>query len=581
MAYTYTRLLSRRGLVMGTLGATASAAALALPVRCQGRVYPGASVLGTDLSGLTRVEARLLLEQSLAAFTSHAVTFTFEDRSWSASLADLGYTIELETMVDEALAQGRDAGIVDRYTSLLGMSDNHEISLVTTSQPDTLHAYLQSIDAEVRTESANARLVTSAGDVSILPARTGRELDLVALEATVAAAIPGGRHSTIPLQTRDISPEITAETLARAEGMAVQLVSAPVMFTYDGEQYPIDTDDLASALVIGRDGSSRLDAARIAARVDAIAAAVALAPRNVMLGWDSGLYLVEDDVDGRELDREAFAEALTSTARSATRTAPLPVQPVPAAARAGNLAELGIEQHLAYGSSSFAGSSETRATNVVVSATNISYKLVAPGEEFSFNALLGPITPDMGYVSGSIIQGDWAATDIGGGVCQVSTTVFRAAATAGFQFDEWHPHSWRLAFYEIDGSPPGFDAAIYQPNYDGEWEKDLRFVNPLDSWLLLMLVVDGDTVRAHFYGRDPGWTIEFGEARVSEPKSIPAPVERQNASLAPGERRLVQQARPGYTVRIRRTVTDRDGNVLADGDFVSDYRSQPEAWEVG
>jgi vancomycin resistance protein YoaR len=218
---------------------------------------------------------------------------------------------------------------------------------------------------------------------------------------------------------------------------------------------------------------------------------------------------------------------------------------------------------------------------VVVSANNISYKLVAPGDTFSFNELLGPISLDMGYVQGTIIKGDWAASDIGGGVCQVSTTVFRAAAKAGFQFEEWHPHSWRLGFYEIDGSPPGFDAAIYQPNYDGEWEKDLRFRNTLDSWLLLMLVVDGDTVRAHFYGRDPGWTVELGEAQVSEPKPIPDPVERSNAALAPGERRLVQRAQPGYLVRIRRTITDRDGNVLADGDFVSDYRSQPEAWEVG
>lgn len=581
LAYTYTRLLSRRGFVMGTLGATASAAALALPARCQGRVYPGASVMGADLSGLTRTEAQLLLEQSFSAFTTRAVTFTFDDRSWTASLADLGYTIDFEAMADAALSRGRDAGIVDRYVSLLGMADQYEIPLAITGQPDILQAYVKSIDTEIRIEAANARLVSSAGEVGILPSRTGQELDLAAMEAAVAFAITNGQQTTIPLQTRTVAPEVTTEALAQAEDEAIQLVAEPVVFTYEGEQYPIDTEQLANALVIGRDGSSRLDASRITERVDAIAAAVAQPPRNVMLGWDGGLYVVEDDVDGRELDREAFAEALTSTARSATRTASLPVSTVRAAARTDNLDELRIDQHLAYGSSSFAGSSQTRATNVVVSANNISYKLVAPGEEFSFNDLLGPITPDMGYVTGTIIQGDWAATDIGGGVCQVSTTVFRAAATAGFQFNEWHPHSWRLAFYEIDGSPPGFDAAIYQPNHDGEWEKDLLFTNPLDSWLLLMMVVDGDTVRAHFYGRDPGWTVEFGEARVSEPKPIPDPVERQNASLAPGERRMVQQARPGYTVRIRRTVTDHDGTILADGDFVSDYRSQPEAWEVG
>jgi len=300
-----------------------------------------------------------------------------------------------------------------------------------------------------------------------------------------------------------------------------------------------------------------------------------------MLGWDDGLYIVENDVDGAALDRESLAQLLTATARSETRTAPLPVTPVRAEARADNFEELGIDGHFAYGSSSFAGSSETRATNVVVSANNISYKLVSPGESFSFNDLLGAITVDNGFVEGTIILGDWAASDLGGGVCQVSTTVFRAAQNAGFRFPEWNPHSWRLAFYETDGSAPGLDAAIYQPNTPDEFEKDLIFVNPLDSWLLLMMVVDSDTVYAHLYGTDNGWNTEIFDARVSEPKPVGDPVERENSALAPGERRKVQNAQPGYVVRVRRKVTAVDGTVISDGDFVSDYRSQPEAWEFG
>jgi vancomycin resistance protein YoaR len=531
---------------------------------------------------MTRVESRLRLERALASFEAAAVTFTLGDRSWDASLAELGVTVDYDSMLDDAMARGRHEGPVERYSSLLGINDSYDVPLRTRANPDQLRTFLAGIGEEIRIEPKDARLISgSGGELEILPARTGQELDLAAVEARTNTAIVGGQHATIALQTVEIAPTLTAETLASAKGMAAQLISAPIVFTFNDDAYPIEPEDLSTALVIDRDGTSRLDADRIAERVDAIAAAVGSASRNVMLGWDDGLYVVEDDADGFELDRTSFGEALTSTARSASRTAPLAVQTVPAAARADNLSELGIDEHLAYGASAFTGSSQTRATNVVVSANNISYKLVAPGDTFSFNELLGPISLDMGYVEGTIIQGDWAASDIGGGVCQVSTTVFRAAAKAGFQFEEWHPHSWRLRFYEIDGSPPGFDAAIYQPNYDGEWEKDLRFQNTLDSWLLLMLVVDGDTVQAHFYGRDPGWTVEFGEAQVSEPKPIPDPVERSNSALAPGERRLVQRAQPGYIVRIRRTITAADGTMLADGDFVSDYRSQPEAWEVG
>ena len=96
-----------------------------------------------------------------------------------------------------------------------------------------------------------------------------------------------------------------------------------------------------------------------------------------------------------------------------------------------------------------------------------------------------------------------------------------------------------------------------------------------------MMVVDGDTAYAHLYGRDNGWSTEIFEPRISEPKEPEEPVERENDELARGERRKVTNAQPGYTVYLRRKVTDRDGNVISDGDFVSDYRSQPEAWEIG
>lgn len=97
-----------------------------------------------------------------------------------------------------------------------------------------------------------------------------------------------------------------------------------------------------------------------------------------------------------------------------------------------------------------------------------------------------------------------------------------------------------------------------------------------------MMVIEGDTVSAsaHFYGKANDWTVALGEPRISAPKPIPDPVERGNPELATGEKRKVQNAAPGVTVRIRRTVTASDGRIVSDGDFVSDYRSVPEAWEV-
>ncbi len=565
-------------------GASASAAAAGLgvlPARCSGKIYPGVSINGIDVSGMTPEDGQDALRSAFAGFEAGAVTFVYGERSWTASLADLGMAVDYQSVLRTAMGTVRDQGVVRRYSSLIQPDDRHEVPLFLREDPARLDTYLESIAADIAVEPRDARLYKSGSEVKVLAHSVGRELDTASAKETVLREIRDGKPVTIELEVKEVQPRVLAADLQAAKAAASRLVAEPVVFTLSDAEYVFDTDALSSALVIGPESAVSLDASRLDERISAIEQDVAEAPKNVTLGWDNGVYVVENDVPGRALDRDALVERLNAAASSDTRVEPLPVVDVKAAARADNVGELGLETHIGVGSSSFAGSSYERAVNVGAAAHNVNYKLIGPGEEFSFNELLGPITEDYGYIAGSIIQGDFAATDIGGGVCQVSTTVFRAAQNAGFQFSEWNPHTWRLAFYEADGSSPGLDAAIYQPNHEWEYELDLRFVNPLDSWLLLMMVIDGDWVSAHFYGKDPGWAVEVFPARVSDPKPIPDPVEQVNEALAPGERKQVGIAEPGYTVWVRRTVTAADGTVISDGDFVTDYLSKPETWEVG
>lgn len=577
----FKRVMSRRGLVAGATGSVAAVGLGTVPAMCRGKIYPGVHVLGIDVSGMTPEEGETTLRARLRDFEQHALTFVFGDQSWDATLADLGMAVDYTSILNSALTAVRSDGLPERYTSVLVRNAEYEVPFYLQQDRSRLDRYLEGIAAEVRIDPRDARLYKSRLSAEILPEQTGRVLDIEDAKTQALQAVRSGRRGVVHLRADDVAPTVTAADLASVKERALRLVSEPVTFVHGEKEYVVGAEALASALTITPDNVPVLDMATLQERFDQIAQDVTVQPKNVMLGWDGGLFVVEPDADGVELDREALGTLLHNIASKDDRIARLPVVARKAAARVDNIDMLGIQHHLGSGSSSFAGSSYERAANVAVSAANISYKLVAPGETFSFNDLLGPITLDMGFISGSIIQGDFSATDIGGGVCQVSTTVFRAALNAGFRFTEWHPHSWRLAFYEADGSAPGLDAAIYQPNSEWEYELDLRWENPLDSWMLIQVIVDGDWVSAHLYGKDPGWTVEVFPSRVSDPKPIPAPVEKVNVNLAPGERRMVQGSSPGYTVWVRRTVTDADGTVISDGDFVSDYMSQPEAWEVG
>ena len=238
---------------------------------------------------------------------------------------------------------------------------------------------------------------------------------------------------------------------------------------------------------------------------------------------------------------------------------------------ADELDKLGIIGLMATGDSNFAGSSWERAENVRISADHLTHTLVKPGEQYSFNQAIGPITLENGFVEGKIIRGSWIVSDIGGGACQASTTVFRAALKAGLPIDH-KPHQFRLEMYEHDGWSPGLDAAIYQPNPGtNDWETDLFFTNNTDQWMLVEFVINDVMAYCNIYGTPQGYDVEIEVPFVSEPKKPEGPVETEDPKLAKDERKQVGWATDGYDVMALRTIR-KDGEVVS-------FDSMANPWE--
>ena len=578
----YPRMLSRRSFIGAAIAATGLGAGIALPVRSRGLFYPGAVVGSVDLSDLTREQGEAKLRATFASLEQHAVTYAFGDREWAFGLEELGISIDYAAMLDAAWALGRDDGVVRRYAILLDQAPDWHAPVAIVRDDAQLNAVFTTIAAEIDTPMRNARLVRRGSGIDVLPDETGARLDRDGAVTDTIASVTTGKTVRLELRTTPVPPEVTTTDLEDAKEDAIVLIGSPITVTEGDRVWEIGTDQLTEALVIPKGGVASIDPARLGVVLDQIAEESYVAPVNAVLGWgDAGLQAVENDVVGSEVDRATLESQVVMAATTAEgRTVALPMAAVPAEVRSDNLADLGIVGLIASGSSSFTGSSPVRAENVKVAARNITGALVRPGESLSFNDALGPISLENGYVEGKIILGDWTASDLGGGVCQVSTTVFRAAFYAGFRFEEWNYHSWRLAFYEADGSPPGLDAAIYQPNTPEEWEKDLIFTNPFDSWLLLQTVIDGETVTAQLYGASSPYTVEVGAPVISPPVPPGSPVNREKPELPRGTRNKVQNAAPGYTVQVSRRVLE-GGTVVSDGVFESVYRPQPEVWEVG
>jgi vancomycin resistance protein YoaR len=240
------------------------------------------------------------------------------------------------------------------------------------------------------------------------------------------------------------------------------------------------------------------------------------------------------------------------------------------------LTEYGATDLLATGSSDFSGSSTGRLTNIRRAADLVDGILIPAGGEFSFNEALGSISGENGFVAAGLGEAGIAGYDVGGGICQLSTSIFRAVLLAGLPITEWWSHPYRNFMYEQGGWAPGFDAMV-QPG-----QLDFRFTNSTDGWIMIRAAVtNGTELEVAIHGTDTGYEVELSDPIYDA--IVPtdgATVEEIDYSADPGVYELWQPARDGVTMYVHRDVWAADGTLLIDEDFVSTYWPQGPVYRI-
>ncbi|OGK14353.1 hypothetical protein A3H80_01735 [Candidatus Roizmanbacteria bacterium RIFCSPLOWO2_02_FULL_37_19] len=238
--------------------------------------------------------------------------------------------------------------------------------------------------------------------------------------------------------------------------------------------------------------------------------------------------------------------------------------------------DLGIVEKVGEGRSSFRGSSPERIHNIELAASRIHGVLISPGQEFSYTNTLGDISAETGYKQSLIIKSGKTILGDGGGVCQDSTTLFRAALDAGLPIIERHAHGYRVRYYEYDRKP-GFDATIYSPSID------LRFKNDLNSHILIQTNVDraNSSLTFSLYGKKDGRIIELSDANVYDVHLPPDPAYQDDPGLKRGVVKQIEWAAHGGKSTFQYKVTAADGTIIQDKTFYSSYRPWQAVFLVG
>lgn len=277
--------------------------------------------------------------------------------------------------------------------------------------------------------------------------------------------------------------------------------------------------------------------------------------------------------DGKKLDVESLKTQLVSKIPLILeyKNPPniiinIPVKVVKPEITTDKVNSLGIKELLASGTSLFLGSIPNRIYNINLAASRLNGTLVAPNETFSFDKALGDVSAFTGYKQAYVIQNGHTILGDGGGVCQVSTTFFRAILNAGLPVVERNPHAYRVHYYEED-SPPGIDAAIFTPSVD------LKFKNDTGHYILIQTNIDLNAMRLTFnlYGTKDQRTITITKPVILSTTPAPPPLYQDDPTLPKGQIKQVDFQADGASVYFTRTVS-KDNKIIANDKFYSNYK---------
>ncbi len=275
--------------------------------------------------------------------------------------------------------------------------------------------------------------------------------------------------------------------------------------------------------------------------------------------------LVEENPDDSSSNSSQQNNSESETDDS--NTIKLPVSQTEPETTLGETNNLGIKTLIGFGDSYYAHSIPARIHNVKITADKLSLSIIPPGEEFSFNKAIGEISTQTGYQPAYVIKNGQTVLGEGGGVCQVSTTLFRALLDAGLKISKRLPHSYRVSYYELDNQP-GYDATAYAG------EVDLRFINDTNSHILIYSEADSEDLymKVEIYGTDDGRTTEISNYQKWGYQPPPEPEYIPSTDIPPGQTKQIDWAVSGIKTSFDWTVKDERGEIIREKTFYSNYR---------
>ncbi len=561
-----------------------------------GKIFPGIYVGGVDLGGLSPVEAQVKLADLAGYSTQGKIVLVDGSNNWLATPEQLGYQVDLSASVEQVYLYGRSGSWLMNFPQRIEPRFNPKnFPLILLNDQSKAQQLLFDIAAEVNAPVLEATIQINGTEVSTIPGQIGREVDITATLAAIQDQLVHQQDAVIPLVVKETEPKLM-DLSSQAEAVR-KIISEPLIISMPSGSasnlgpWAIGREDLAKMLVFTQIEENGQPQVSIQINQDLLGAFLqnltpvinqsALNARYIFNDETGQLDLLEHSQIGREVDFVQSLADASQTILKAEHSVSLTVpEIIPKAGDTTLGSELGITELVHQETSYYYGSNASRVNNIKTAAGRFHGLLIAPGEVLSMAEVIGDISLDSGFSEALIIFGNETIKGVGGGVCQVSTTLFRAAFFAGFPILERYAHAYRVGYYEQtasgaeDPSLAGLDATVFIPVVD------MKFKNDTPYWLLMETYASDSSLTWKFYSTADGRSVEWETTGPENIVKAPKAKYVENKDLAEGKIKQIDWAAEGADITVQRTVK-KDGQVYFNDSFYTHYVPWQAVYEYG
>lgn len=560
--------------------------------------YPGVFVAGESVGGQTYEEALSYFKEKIDVLEKEGVNLKFENLNQVKKVVNIPitssgltsdssidyYTIgDWETELKNAYKWGHGLNIFQSLGQQLTLLFTHKnFNFPVTIQKEAIDSLIDNELNNFFKKSVSARFLSTDNNISILKEEIGENINKEEIINILKDKL--SKFDTIPvlIKTNIDTPSIAKEDLEPFLN-TTQNISDKInlVFKYNGYKWNVSGQKFITWLTIKKEGGFGLDRIKLEDYfANTINKSIVNPSRNSRFTFINGKIVeIVSGKAGNAINVEKVLEQLEKiffepedNLNESKKIVNINIETIKVEP---NITKDTIEKYqikdlVGEIRTSFKGSSSDREHNIKIGASTITGMLIAPGEEFSTVASIGPVTGKEGYLKETVIKENKTTKEYGGGLCQVATTLFRLALNAGLPISERQNHRFVINYY----NPAGLDATIYGPH------PDFRFVNDTGNYLLLQARVENKQVIMELYGRKDNRTVEISKPLVYN--KIPAPQTKfiNDVGLSLGQIKCTEAPHDGVTTEVLYTVNYPDGTIKKKN-FKSIYQPWQKVCLVG